>query len=321
MSDQVKITIIGASYAGIMTTKALLKAVPKSFITVIERKDHMHHHIASPRGLVDPKLGESLWIPLDKLLTETRGKVVQGTVTVVNEKDVVLENGTVVAHDYLVYCAGCRHHTPARPSWEAITKAAGLAELDHHQKAIAAAEKVLIIGGGPVGVEVAGEIKTAYPDKTVTLITSTPTLIPGPLSDKFKARALTGLQAIGVTVHFKETIDITSIFGETTFSTTKRTIVLPKSGISIESDVQYLSTGIGKYNGELLKSLGADILNEKNEVKVDKHLQVPGHPHIFALGDVAATGGSKLSVSLMGQAPVVAKNIATAIKEIGRAHV
>ena len=79
----------------------------------------------------------------------------QGTVQTVKEKEVVLENGTVVAHDYLVYAAGCKHHTPARPSWEATTKAAGLEELHQYQKAIAAAQSVLIIGGGPVGVETA----------------------------------------------------------------------------------------------------------------------------------------------------------------------
>jgi apoptosis-inducing factor 2 len=37
-----------------------------------------------------------------------------------------------------------------------------------HQQ-IAEAEKILIVGGGPLGVELAGEVKRAYPDKTVSI--------------------------------------------------------------------------------------------------------------------------------------------------------
>jgi len=36
--------------------------------------------------------------------------------------------------------------------------------------AIKDAQKILIIGGGPVGVELAGEIRAFYPAKEVTLV-------------------------------------------------------------------------------------------------------------------------------------------------------
>jgi NADH dehydrogenase FAD-containing subunit len=40
---------------------------------------------------------------------------------------------------------------------------------DAENKKIVAAQSILIIGGGPVGVELAGEIVVDYPDKKVRI--------------------------------------------------------------------------------------------------------------------------------------------------------
>ena len=44
---------------------------------------------------------------------------------------------------------------------------------------------IAVIGGGPVGVEIAAELKTDYPDKSVTLIHPNNDLLRPGLSDKF----------------------------------------------------------------------------------------------------------------------------------------
>lgn len=68
---------------------------------------------------------------------------------------------------------------------------------------IKAATDILIVGGGPVGIETAGEIMEEFPGKNVTLVTSkelmpSPTL---PLSDRFRQRLRKKLEQVGVTVH------------------------------------------------------------------------------------------------------------------------
>ena len=40
------------------------------------------------------------------------------------------------------------------------------------QAAVKEAQRILILGGGPVGVEMAGEIHAYFPDKKVTLVNS-----------------------------------------------------------------------------------------------------------------------------------------------------
>ena len=47
-------------------------------------------------------------------------------------------------------------------------------------------ESVLIVGGGAVGVELAGEIAETYPDKKVTLVHSGTTLVTMEFGQKFQ---------------------------------------------------------------------------------------------------------------------------------------
>lgn len=68
---------------------------------------------------------------------------------------------------------------------------------------IKAANDILILGGGPNGVEMAGEIKEELPNKSVTLVTSNE-LCPSPevpLPQKFRAKLRAKLERVGVTVY------------------------------------------------------------------------------------------------------------------------
>lgn len=59
--------------------------------------------------------------------------------------------------------------------------------------AIAAAPSVLVIGGGPTGVEVVGEVATEFPTKPLTIVQSGDRLLPD-LSPKMSAAALKWFQ-------------------------------------------------------------------------------------------------------------------------------
>lgn len=61
-----------------------------------------------------------------------------------------------------------------------------------------AAQTILIIGGGPVGIEMAGEIMEDMPGKSVTLVTSKE-LMPSPdveFSEKFRTRLRNKLEKV-----------------------------------------------------------------------------------------------------------------------------
>lgn len=67
-----------------------------------------------------------------------------------------------------------------------------------------AAKSILVIGGGPIGIEMAGEIMEEMPGKTVTLVTSKE-LMPSPtvaFPDKFRTRLRKKLEAVRNTSRF-----------------------------------------------------------------------------------------------------------------------
>lgn len=87
-------------------------------------------------------------------------------------------------------------------------------------------DKIAIIGGGPVGVEMAGEIATDYPNKHVTIIHSRDRLIDERLSSKF-------LKKIHNTV---KAMKINTVLGEK--------VVMDELNVSKEYSENYLISSI-----------------------------------------------------------------------------
>ena len=65
-------------------------------------------------------------------------------------------------------------------------------------------KNIVIIGGGPIGVELAGEIATEYRDKTIHIIHSQDVLADPSLSAKFHRNLLSTVQKKGINVIFRE---------------------------------------------------------------------------------------------------------------------
>ena len=53
-------------------------------------------------------------------------------------------------------------------------------------EAVAAAKDILIVGGGPVGVELAGEIVEQHKDKNITIVSASEELVTPDFDDKFQ---------------------------------------------------------------------------------------------------------------------------------------
>ena len=87
------------------------------------------------------------------------------------------------------------------------------------------AKTVIIVGAGPVGVELAGEILTVYPDKRVTFVDMATTILPG-FDEAAATYSRTWLELRGVELMGGEPIE--RIGADT---------VLLKSGIELTADV------------------------------------------------------------------------------------
>lgn len=141
------------------------------------------------------------------------------------------------------------------------------------------AESVLIIGGGPVGVELAGEIVTDFPAKKVTLVHGGDRLLEF-LGTKASTKALKWLQSKKVKVILDDRIDTDGLVGPN---------YVTKKGVAIQADAHFVCTGKRVGSSWLKGSALESALDEQNRLKVDRNMRVEGHSNIYALGDVCNT--------------------------------
>jgi NADH dehydrogenase FAD-containing subunit len=166
------------------------------------------------------------------------------------------------------------------------------------------AKKILIVGGGPVGVEIAGEILSKYPKKNVTLVTSASTLLSR-LSPKAQKLAESKLKSLGVNIIYNETV-VTTTEDQKTFVTSK--------GTSIEADLVMRLIGITP-NSSFMRSKFSEKLDERGFIKVNEHLQLEGQKNIFVIGDVTAIKEEKCAINVKNHLDVVATNLRNIVEE------
>jgi NADH dehydrogenase len=145
---------------------------------------------------------------------------------------------------------------------------------------------IVVVGGGPTGVETAGalaelytgEFRKDYPDigedaAQITLVEAGPEIFSmfKPELRKYAAEALT-----------KRGVEVTT--GEVVESITPQRVKL-KSGNELKAHT--LVWGAGLQGNALVQSLGLD-LQRGNRIAVDAELRLPSHPEVFVVGDVAA---------------------------------
>jgi NADH dehydrogenase FAD-containing subunit len=63
-----------------------------------------------------------------------------------------------IAYDFLIICTGVPYISPIRPSRSSIDLAARVVEINRYNKQLQESKKVVVVGGGLVGVELAAEL-------------------------------------------------------------------------------------------------------------------------------------------------------------------
>lgn len=309
MSDRAsRIVIIGGNFAGIGVLHGLQNAINegKIEVTVIERLPERFNHIGSTRGMVDAEFARKLFIPYTSLASQ-KCRFLHAGVESVKQFEVILDDGQRIPFDFLVVATGCRYAAPFYGTEPTIE--GNMAVYKRYENVVRKSNDIVVVGGGSVGIEVATEIKSAYPEKNMTIVHSQSQFSLGMTSNKFPAHTLAKVSSMGVKVLFDERITFVAdepVIGRHEVTTEKGT-VLP-------SDLTLYCVGVGKPNSSFMASLDAVsklILDKQGYIQVQPTLQLRDQRllNIFCLGDVAATDSPKTGISASQQAAVVAANI------------
>jgi NADH dehydrogenase FAD-containing subunit len=307
-----KIVIVGGSYGGVLVATDLDKNLKlnEANIILISPNDQFFNSVSSVRAVVDPGFASGQFLPFTKMFNNPNSKFVQGTVKKVAESKVLLQDDTEIEFDYLVFCTGAKYGLPFNLNGNSKSEAGSV--FSQLSDAVQNAKKIVLVGGGPVGIETAAEIKFKYADKDITVVHSRPTILANDISDASKKRLLKKAQGMGIKFILGERVElplrgIPYHIGQQRLKTDKGTI--------LESDLTFICTGTGIYNSEPIRELSPALLDEKGQIKVRPTLQLDGkYDNIFSLGDVASTGSPKMVFYVNNQAPIVAKNIISLIR-------
>ncbi len=309
-----RVLIVGGGYAGVMAARAA------------------HRHGADP-VVLDADGAHELRCRY-AAVAAGRDDIADATAPLADLVDVEVRTARVVAveadHDRVVDAAGARHPYDALVLTTGASAAAppvpGLAEHGHDvhdaagatalRAALSEAAGLVVAGGGPTGVQVAGEAAAAQPGLAVTLVEPLERLLPGmPPAVARRAGAL--LAARGIDVRLGRAL----------------AAVEPRAAhLDDGTRVPGILAWAGGFAAQPSVLPGAP--RRDGRLVVDAALRVPGRPRVLAAGDVAAVvdarGGTRamsaqVAVAAGAAAGVNAARIArglaprpAALRELGR---
>lgn len=297
------VVIIGGGFAGIGAAKALRYA--PADVTLIDRSNHfvfqpLLYQVAT--GALAPS---DIAVPIRWVLRSVRNlTVLAANVESIDKEQhsVRLSTGDTVPYDYLIVAAGSRHSyfghdefEPFAPGLKTIEDALEirnrfLSAFEQAELAGSATERrerltIVIVGGGPTGVELAGimvsiarkalrrEFRRIDPASArIILLEAGPRLVPA-FREHLSAHAFEDLCALGVEVRLNT--PVTDI-GDG---------VVHLGEEQIASRTVFWAAG---NRGSSLSKTFPDCADHAGHVKVSADLSLPGHPEIFVVGDQAA---------------------------------
>ncbi|XP_050228438.1 uncharacterized protein LOC126677718 [Mercurialis annua] len=287
-----RVVVVGGGIAGSLIAKSLQF---DANVTLVDPKEYFEITWANLRALVEPSFGERSVINHRDYFTN--GRIVTSYASDITDTDVLTADGEVIPYDYLVVATG---HADPLPK----TRTERLAEFQEGYDKIKSANSILIVGGGPTGVELAGEIAVDFPEKKVTLVHNGSRLMEfvGP---KAAAKTLKWLKSKHVEVILEQRVDLDSAESDGNGSKTYRT----SAGETIQADCHFLCTGKPLASEWLKNTVLKTNLDAKGSLEVDENLRVRGRKNIFAIGDITNIPEMKQGYLAQAHAEVAAKNL------------
>jgi len=292
-----RVVIVGGGYGGAAAAKALESVAE---VVLIDPRDAFVNAAGSLRAVARPEWAGAMFFPLDELLT--RGEVVRDRVVSADPAGVRLASGRRVEADYLILASGSSYAYPAKPRAELTADA--LEDFRRTHKELAGAERVLILGAGPVGLELAGEIAEVWPGKRVSIIDPAAELLPGYLPE-VRAELHRQLDELGVRLLLGSGLAALPHTGPGRAGTFTASTA---GGERITADIWFRAFGVDLNTGYLADG-SLTTRTARGEVPVTETLAVQGYENVYAIGDITALSEDKKAGHAMRHAEVVAENI------------
>jgi apoptosis-inducing factor 2 len=280
MSVKQRLVVIGGGMAGHRIAYAMQHVAD---VTLVDPKDYIEVPMAVPRLLVAPGSLPAI-IPYSAFLPKAR--LVQGWLTEVRQRSIVVSadhraTSMDLPYDYLVLATGSNYEG------DLVKPVSGsVGERSRHftsvHRHLASAGRVLIVGGGAVGIELAGEIIESFPEKRVTVVEAGPHILPV-TSEKPRRWAADFLLRHGAKLLTGERIIAPAAIPPGNLDARGGQAVTD-AGSRIDYDVGFWCVGL-KPDASYLNAHFPEALDARGLIRVSGDLRVIGERQIFAVGD------------------------------------
>ncbi len=336
-----RVVVVGGGFGGLLAVRGLKNA--DVTVTLVDRQNfHLFQPLAY-QVATGSLSAEEIASPLRQVLSRQKNaEVVLGDVTDIDleARAVTLErlpNGErmTLPYDALVVAGGSRYSyfghddwAPFAPELKSLTGALELrdrillafeaAEVEHDEAARAALLTFVVVGAGPTGVEMAGQIAELGRDvlsreyravdtrATRVLLVEATEHVLGTFPDPLPRKAKEQLESLGVTPVLETTvvgIDADSVEVETKDGARSR----------IPARTKIWAAGVtASPLARLLADAGGLETDRAGRITVEPDLTIAGHPEVFAIGDMVSVRGQQLH----GIAPVAMQEGRHAAKSI-----
>ena len=344
-----RVIVVGGGFGGLMAVRGLRRA-PVEVVLIDRENFHLFQPLVyqvATGGLTTAEVAT----PLRRILRRQRNvRVMLGEVSGVDldRREVTVDrlpngqSGAALAYDTLIVAGGSRYSYFGHDEWRTdapeLKSLAGALDIRHRILAAIEAAEVepdpeqrrrwltfVVVGAGPTGVEMAGQIGELAHDvlrrdfraadtaaARVLLVEASDRVLPA-FPESLSARAAHALERLGVT----------PLLGHTVVDVSADSVsIQPPSGEVERVEARTAVWAAGVTASELATTLadGAELeVDRAGRVPVAADLTLPGHPEVFALGDmvsVRAENGDTLS--LPGLAPVAMQQGRFAARAIRR---
>jgi NADH:ubiquinone reductase (H+-translocating) len=338
-TERHRVVVIGSGFGGLFATKALRGADVD--VTMIAKTSH---HLFQPllyqvaTGILSE--GEIAPPTREILSGQRNATVILGEVTAIDLEgrtvtSQVLNRVMVTPYDSLIVAAGAgqsyfgndqfAEFAPGMKSIDDALELRGrifgafeLAEISDNEEEIQRLLTFVVVGAGPTGVEMAGQIaelahRTLHKDfrrintrdAKVILLDAAPQVLP-PFGSKLGAWTQNALEKLGVEVQLGAMVVDVDEWGLD---------VQEKDGTRrrIEASTKVWAAGVqASPLGKLLGDQSGAPVDRAGRISVNPDLTLPGHPEVFVVGDMMSLD------HLPGVAQVAIQGAKYAAKEIKR---
>jgi NADPH-dependent 2,4-dienoyl-CoA reductase/sulfur reductase-like enzyme len=280
--QQTDVLIIGSSAAGLATAISGKNNAPEKEFTVIRKEEKVMVPCGIPYIFGSLDNSDQNVLPADAKYEALGIKNRIGEIEAIDRENKVCEltDGDKIKYEKLVIATGSN---PKIPSWLKGTEMENVFTipknkdiLDNIKSKMKDLQKVVVIGGGFIGVELSDELKKA--GKDVTLVEILPHILNLAFDKEFTEKAENILRDRGINIiNGKGAKEIKGKNG-------KVNSILLDNGEELEADAVVLSMGYNP-NTELAKKAGIN-LTEKGFIAVDEYMRTSDE-NIIAVGDCA----------------------------------